>query len=153
MSYLFIFISMAAFLFADYFVMIIGGSQYLGTDPVTGFNATNIVRIFSVYGLLLPLDRMTGIGLESVNRPDRNLMKVGLMVLTNVIGDLIAVFIFKSLAVIAIASILFTAIGVWVGFYFLDKELHLDYRKVFTSGIEFYKSLYVKFKEKQHLRV
>jgi len=152
MTYLFIAISLITFVLADFFVMIIGGNQYLGTDTVTGFNATNIVRIFSIYGLLLPLDRMTGIALESVNRPDRNLMKVGLMVLTNVIGDLIAVFVFKSLAVIAIASILFTAIGVWVGYYFLDKELNLDYRKVFTSGIEFYKSMYVKFREKQHLR-
>ena len=152
MTYLFIFISLVTFLFAEYFVFIIGGSQYLGTDPVTGFNATTIVRIFSVYGLLLPIDRMTGIALESVNRPDRNLMKVGLMVLTNVIGDLIAVFVFKSLAVIAIASILFTAIGVWVGYYFLNKELHLDYRRVFSAGIEFYKSMYVKFREKQHLR-
>jgi O-antigen/teichoic acid export membrane protein len=152
MTYLFIAISLITFVLADFFVMIIGGNQYLGTDTVTGFNATNIVRIFSIYGLLLPIDRMTGIALESVNRPDRNLMKVGLMVLTNVIGDLIAVFVFKSLAVIAIASILFTAIGVWVGYYFLDKELNLDYRKVFTSGIEFYKSMYVKFREKQHLR-
>lgn len=152
MTYLFVAISLVTFVLADFFVMIIGGSQYLGTDPVTGFNAANIVRIFSIYGLLLPLDRMTGIGLESVNRPDRNLMKVGLMVLTNIIGDLIAVFVFKSLAIIAIASILFTAIGVWVGYYFLDKELHLDNRKVFSSGIEFYKSMYVKFREKQHLR-
>jgi len=152
MTYLFVFISLVTFLFAEYFVLILGGSQYLGTDPITGFNATTIVRIFSFYGLLLPIDRMTGIGLESVNRPDRNLMKVGLMVLTNVIGDLIAVFIFKSLAVIAIASILFTAIGVWVGYYFLNKELQLDYRRVFSAGIEFYKSMYVKFREKQHLR-
>ncbi|MDO9255314.1 MAG: hypothetical protein Q7U54_07370 [Bacteroidales bacterium] len=152
MTYLFVFISLVTFVFAEYFVLLLGGSQYLGTDPISGFNATTIVRIFSFYGLLLPIDRMTGIGLESVNRPDRNLMKVGLMVLTNVIGDLIAVFIFKSLAVIAIASILFTAIGVWVGYYFLNKELQLDYRRVFSAGIEFYKSMYVKFREKQHLR-
>jgi O-antigen/teichoic acid export membrane protein len=152
MTYLFVAISLVTFVLADFFVMIIGGNQYLGTDPVTGFNATAIVRIFSIYGLLLPLDRMTGIALESVNRPDRNLMKVGLMVLTNVMGDLIAVFVFKSLAMIAIASILFTSIGVWVGYYFLNKELNLDYRKVFSAGIEFYKSLYVKFREKQHLR-
>jgi O-antigen/teichoic acid export membrane protein len=146
MTYLFIFISLFTFLFAEYFVLILGGSQYIGTDPITGFNATTIVRIFSVYGLLLPLDRMTGIGLESVNRPSLNLTKVGCMVLANVIGDLIAVFVFKSLAFMAIASVLFTAIGVWVGFYFLNKELQLDYRKVFSSGVEFYKSMYVKFR-------
>lgn len=67
------------------------------------------------------------------------------MVAANVIGDLIAVFIFKSLAVIAVASILFTAIGIWVGYYFLDKELGLNYRNVFSAGLDFYKSMYLKF--------
>ncbi len=146
MTYLFIFISLITFIFADFFVLIMGGSQYLGTDPVTGFNATIIVRIFSFYGLLLPLDGMTGIGLESVNRPDRNMIKVVFMVVANVIGDLIAVFIFKSLAIIAVASILFTAIGIWVGYYFLDKELSLNYRHVFSAGFEFYKSTYFKIR-------
>jgi len=152
MTYLFILISLVTFIFAELFVMILGGSQYLGTDPVTGFNATTIVRIFAFYGLLLPLDRMTEIGLESVNRPDRNLTKVGYMVLANVIGDLIAVFIFKSLAIIAIASIVFTAIGVWIGYYFLDKELSLWHRKVFSSGLDFYRNMYLKFRNTRLLQ-
>lgn len=147
MTYLFILISLIAFIFADFFVLFMGGSQYLGTDPITGFSATMIVRIFSIYGLLLPLDRMTGIGLDSVNRPDRNMIKVIFMVTANIIGDLIAVFIFKSLAVIAIASILFTAIGIGVGYYFLDKELSLNYRHVFSSGLDFYKSMYLKIRK------
>jgi len=148
MTYLFIVISVVTFIFAEFFVMILGGSQYLGTDPLTGFNATTIVRIFAFYGLLLPLDRMTGIGLESVNRPDRNLTKVGYMVLANVAGDLIAVFIFKSLAIIAIASIVFTAVGVWIGYYFLNKEISLSYRRVFSEGIDFYRNLYLKFRSR-----
>jgi hypothetical protein len=68
------------------------------------------------------------------------------MVVANVIGDLIAVFVFKSLAAIAVASILFTMLGVWLGYIFLDKELHLDHRSIFTAGIEFYKSIYIKFR-------
>lgn len=146
LTYLFIFLSLITFVFADFFVLVMGGSSYLGTDPVTGFNATLIVRIFSFYGLILPLDRMTGVGLDSVNRPDRNMIKVILMVVANVLGDLIAVFIFKSLALIALASILFTAIGICVGYYFLDKEIKLDYRQVFISGLDFYKSLYLSLK-------
>jgi O-antigen/teichoic acid export membrane protein len=129
--------------------LVIGGRQYLGIDPVTGFNTTNIVRIFSVYGLLLPIDRMTGIGLDSINRPDLNLLKVVCMVTANVIGDLIAVYVFKSLAAIAVGSVLFTILGVWVGYYFLNKELRLDHRKVFSAGIEFYKSIYLNFRNKK----
>lgn len=150
MTYLFIFISLITFIFADVFVLILGGSQYMGTDPVTGFNTANIVRIFSIYGLLLPIDRMTGVGLDSINRPDRNFIKVLIMVFANVVGDLVAIFIFKSLPMVAVASILFTAIGVWVGFRFLNTELHLQQKLVFASGIEFYKNMYSKFRQSIH---
>jgi len=153
MTYLFIVISLTTFVFADFFVLILGGHKYLGTDPVTGASAAMIVRIFSVYGLFLPLDRMTGLGLDSINRPDRNLIKVGCMVLANVIGDLIAVFIFKSLAVIAIASVIFTMLGVWIGYYFLDQELRLDHNNIFSAGLGFYKTMYVKFRKTRIQRV
>ncbi len=144
MTYLLLVISIITFVFAEFFVLILGGSQYLGTDPVTGVNTAMIVRIFSVYGLLLPIDRMTGAGLDSINKPDRNFQKVMYMAITNIIGDLVAVFIFKSLAMVAFASILFTVLGIWVGYYFLDKQLDLDYRKIFSSGIDFYRSMYYK---------
>jgi len=146
MTYLFMFISLVTFVFADFFVLILGGSQYVGTDPVTGFNTANIVRIFSVYGLLLPIDRMTGVGLDSINRPDRNFIKVVIMVIANVIGDLIAIFIFKSLLMVAVASILFTAVGVWVGYSFLHKKLQLEQKLVFTAGIDFYKDMHSKLR-------
>ena len=118
MTYLFAFISLFTFLFADVIVLILGGHQYLGIDPATGANAATIVRIFSIYGLLIPFERMTGIGLDSVNKPNLNFIKVLFMVVTNVIGDLIAVFVFKSLAAVAIASVIFTLLGVWMGYLF-----------------------------------
>jgi O-antigen/teichoic acid export membrane protein len=147
MTYLFLFISLVTFVFAEFFVLVLGGHQYLGVDPITGTNTADIVRIFSFYGLLLPIDRMTGIGLDAINRPDKNFVKVVYMVLANVFGDLIAVFVFKSLAIVAVASIFFTLLGVIVGYRFLDKELNLNHRFVFTSGIEFYKSVYIKIRE------
>lgn len=147
MTYLFIGISLVTFVFADFFILILGGRQYLGTDPVTGFNAATIMRIFSIYGLLLPIDRMTGIGLDSINKPNINFIKVMYMVIANVTGDLIAVFILKSLSFVAVASIFFTTIGIWVGFYYMSKELSLNYRYIFTYGIDFYKSLYFKLKQ------
>ena len=144
MSYLFVFISLFTFLFADFFVMVLGGRQYLGVDPITGFNTANIVRIFSLYGLLLPIDRMTGIGLDSINRPNVNAIKVLYMVIFNVVGDLVAIFIFKSLALVAVGSIMFTIIGIWVGFIYLNRELSINYLSIFTKGIDFYKSMYQK---------
>lgn len=148
-SYLFIFASAFIFIFADVFVLVLGGRQYLGNDPLTGFNATTIVRIFTLYGLLVPIDRMTGICLDSINRPDKNFIKVLWMVIANIIGDLIAVFIFKSLAMVAVASIFFTIIGVWIGFRFLNRELHLDIIQIHYKGISFYKSI-IEFLKKHY---
>jgi len=68
------------------------------------------------------------------------------MVIANVVGDLVAIFIFKSLNLVAVGSILFTIIGIWVGFYYLSKELTLEYKQIFRSGIDFYTSIYQKLR-------
>jgi O-antigen/teichoic acid export membrane protein len=144
LTYLFVIMSICTFVFADFLVLILSGDQYLKVDLVTGFNVVDIVRVFSIYGLLLPIDRMTGIGLDSINKPNINAIKVFIMVLANVIGDFIAIFVFKSLMLVAVASIVFTLIGIWMGMYFLNKELTLSYREIFTSGINFYKTFFNK---------
>lgn len=141
LTYLFAGLSIFTFVFAEFFVLLISGSQYLETDPQTGFNVVSIVRVFSIYGLLLPIDRMTGIGLDSINKPKINAIKVFVMVLANIIGDCIAIFIFKSLLLVAVASIIFTSIGIWMGMYFLNKELTLTYKEIFSNGINFYRNL------------
>jgi hypothetical protein len=66
------------------------------------------------------------------------------MVAANLIGDFIAIFVFKSLILVAVTSILFTIIGIWMGMYFLNKELTLSYQEIFSSGIKFYKTLFNK---------
>ena len=144
LTYLFIGISIGTFVFAEFFVIVISGHKYLVTDPVTGFNVVDIVRVFSLYGLLLPIDRMTGIGLDSINKPQINAIKVFIMLMANVIGDLVAIFIFKSLILVAIGSILFTIIGIWMGMYFLNKELSLSFRQIFKSGFVFYIAIFNK---------
>lgn len=152
-SYLFIFVSLFTFVFADLFVLIIAGKQYLQTDPVTGFNVVSIVRVFSIYGLLLPIDRMTGIGLDSINKPNINALKVFFMVIANIAGDIIAIFIFKSLILVAVSSILFTLLGIWVGMYFLNKELSLHFSEIFIQGLKFYKSIFNKLRHKQPIEI
>jgi O-antigen/teichoic acid export membrane protein len=151
-SFLFVFISLCTFIFADLFVMILAGDKFLQNDPVTGFNAADIVRVFSFYGLLLPIDRMTGIGLDSINKPGINALKVLLMVVANVTGDLIAIFIFKSLILVAVSSIIFTALGIWLGMYFLSRELSLQYKQIFIAGVKFYKSLFHKLMAKKPIQ-
>ena len=144
LTYLFVIMSLFTFVFAEFLVFILSGEQYLKVDPISGFNVVDIVRVFSIYGLLLPIDRMTGIALDSINKPKINAIKVFVMVAANIIGDFIAIFVFKSLILVAVASIIFTLIGIWMGMYFLNKELTLSYKEIFSSGIHFYKNIFNK---------
>ena len=131
----------------------LAGKQYAQTDIVTGFNAVDIVRVFSIYGLLLPIDRMTGIGLDSINKPDVNALKVLFMVIANIIGDVVAIFLFKSLVLVAVSSILFTILGIWIGMIFLNRELTLSYNHIFSEGILFYRSIFNKLVQKNQIEI
>jgi O-antigen/teichoic acid export membrane protein len=144
LTYLFIIMSFITFVFAKEFVIIISGDQYLNSAS-NRFDIVTLVRIFSIYGLLLPIDRMTGIGLDSINKPHINAVKVILMLITNVIGDLAAVFFFKSLEAVAIATLLFTTVGIVVGAYCINKEFEFSTIEIFKSGNRFYLAIWNHF--------
>ena len=65
---LFIPISMACFIFAKQLVLILGGGEYIDSLPLL----VTVFRIFVIYSVLLPLDRFTGVALDSINRPRFN---------------------------------------------------------------------------------
>jgi len=144
LSILFIPIAVVGFFFSDLFVLILGGEQYIGIDPVTGASTSMIFKVFAIYGLLLPIDRLTGVGLDSINRPKKNFYKIIFMVMANIIGDLIAVFVFKSILAVAVVTILFTLLGVVIGYYYLNKELKLKFRLIWIEGWKVY---LMKFKQ------
>lgn len=143
LTYLFFFISIITFVFAKQFVILISGFQYLNED-VTGFDIVALVQILSVYGLLLPIDRMTGIGLDSINKPSINALKVIIMLATNIVGDIIAVYVFESLEMVAVSTLLFTGVGIVFGSYFLNKEFKISFTAIWTSANLFYAGLWNK---------
>jgi len=130
LTLLFIPFAILNFIFADFFVQLLGGSQYLET--------ANIYRAFCLYGLILPLDRFTGVALDAINLPKYNMYKVALMVTANIIGDLIAVFYFKSIFSVAIITILMTLVGILMGNYYFNKEIPFKYKELFHYGFNFY---------------
>lgn len=144
MTYLSVLISIITFVFAKEFIILISGSQYLKPSYNT-FDIITLVRIFSIYGLLLPIDRMTGIGLDSMNKPHINALKVIIMLGINVIGDFVAVFIFKSLEAVAIATLLFTTAGIFFGAYCINKEFDFSTIEIFKSGNRFYLIIWNQF--------
>jgi O-antigen/teichoic acid export membrane protein len=160
MTFLMIPIMLLCFIFAEQIVFILGGQDYLIT--------ANIFRIFCVYGLLLPIDRFIGIGLDSINKPKQNFFKVIYMTSSNIIGDLLVVFglsaimigiswsflitqgylpddayrlahgftLIKTLELVAFVTILFTIVGILVGYYYLNKELQLNKKAIFVTGFK-----------------
>ncbi len=144
MTILFLPVAIFGFIFSDFFVLILGGNQYLGIDPITGASTSAIFKVFALYGILLPIDRLTGVGLDSINKPRKNFYKIIYMVLANIIGDLIAVFIFKSLMAVAVFTVIFTFLGVVIGYRYLNTELKLNPRLIWIEGWKVYSN---KFKE------
>lgn len=162
-----------SFIFAEEFVYILGGSDYLIT--------ANIFRLFCIYGLFLPIDRFIGVTLDSVNKPKQNFIKVIYMASFNIIGDTLAVFglsgvilgftwlvfvlgnavspdvaytmahgytMIKTLELVAFASIVFTIVGILVGFRYLNESLKLRFWDIFkigfASGIQFARQIISK---------
>lgn len=146
------------FIFAEPIVEFLGGSDYIVS--------ANIFRIFTLYGLILPLDRFIGVSLDSVNMPRHNFYKVLFMALFNIVGDLVAVFglsqmilgsswlflltqgfapddayrvahgfsLIKSLELVAMVTILFTLLGIVIGYVYLDTALKLNKSAIFAEG-------------------
>lgn len=140
-TYLFVFLSVGTIIFAKEFVILVSGYEYLDAS-VHGIDIVMIVRILAIYGLLLPLDRMTGIGLDSLNKPNINALKVFIMLFTNIIGDFIAIYWFNSIEMVAVSTLVFTSIGIAVGCYFLDKKFEISAITIVKSTNLFYKNLW-----------
>nr|WP_320120010.1 oligosaccharide flippase family protein [uncultured Marinifilum sp.] len=136
-TFMFIPVAIGGFIFAEQLVWLLGGDQYKDSLPLLA----NIFRIFSVYSILLPIDRFTGVALDSINRPKMNFYKVIVMTSANVIGDLVAVFVFQSLQAVALVTVVFTLIGIVMGYTYLNREIKINILQVANGGLSFFKNL------------
>lgn len=134
---LFVPVALVCFVLAEELVFFLGGNEYSAVLP----ELTLIFRIFTVYTLLLPIDRFTGVLLDSIDRPRLNLKKVMVMTTANIVVDVIAVFVFESLALVAVGTVLFTLIGIFLGFYYSQREVQIQSRRIFPEGILFFKRI------------
>lgn len=102
-------IAVALWIFSPELILFVSGSSYEGSVPV--------LRVMAVYCILIPADRYFGLLLEAFGRPDLNLIKVFIMLLSNVAGDLIAIFFFHTPVAVAVSSIITFAIGIGLGLW------------------------------------
>jgi len=112
-----------------------GGSQYCRNEIVIA-----VFNILLIYGLFLPMDSLSGVTMDAINKPKHNFIKIIIMVIINIIGDLIAVIFLKSMIAVAFVTIINLLTGVIVGLLLLKKDLNIKVSKIFIAGYEFYKN-------------
>ncbi len=112
-------------IFAEYIVVIMGGSSYVDT--------ANIFRVFVLYALLLPTDRLTGISLDALQMPSKNFQKVFIMAIVNIVGDLLAIYYTHNLVWVAFASVLNALTGALLGWWLLEKTGVMAPGKIFSD--------------------
>lgn len=131
LSFIYIPLMLFCFVFAEFLLQILGGSQYLVMS--------NVFRIFCFYGLLLPIDRFTGVTLDCMNLPFYNFKKVIFMCLFNISWDIIVINFTTDLKWIAFGTVLTTILGITVGLKFLNKSFQTNLSDILKSGLFFLK--------------
>jgi O-antigen/teichoic acid export membrane protein len=121
-------LSIISFVFAEPIVIVLAGNQYK--------DAALLLKLFSIYTALTPIDKLSGVMLDIINKPRLNFIKVILMLSVNVIGDIVCLYFFGTLESVAIVSTFTFATGVIYGMYLLNKHIEVSFLNVFKLGFQ-----------------
>ena len=131
LTFIYIPVMLFCFIFAEYLLGILGGPEYV--------QMAHVFRVFCFYGLLLPIDRFTGVTLDCINLPSYNFRKVVVMTLFNIAFDILVLQFTNDLRWVAFGTILTAAIGIVLGIKFLNKSFHTTIFSILKSGLFFIK--------------
>jgi O-antigen/teichoic acid export membrane protein len=126
-------------LFAEIPISLIGGGKYVGTE------SANLLRIFIVLTLLLPLDRFIAVTTDVINKPKINMIKTLLQLTLNVGCNFLCIYFFKSIYGVALASIPTVVLGFIFGVYSLNKYLPISIPAILKSSFQEGKLLILQF--------
>ncbi len=133
LTYAFIPIAVVGFLTADYAVLILGGTKYVGTD------AANIFRLFLIFSILYPIDRFNGATLDIIHQQKINFYKVIIMLGINIPISYLGVLLLKNIWGAALAGPISLIAGIIVGYYHLRKHINYSIKEIILSG--YYESI------------
>ncbi len=121
LTFLFIPPVIFVFAFSDDVIRLISGSNQYSVSA-------SVLRVFVLYILLLPADRLIGVALEACNQPKLNLLKTILLIAFNIGGNFVALIYFKSIIAVAAVSSIALSAGIISGIYFLNSKdmLHIS---------------------------
>lgn len=97
---------------------VILGLLVLSNQVLTFLGATDLYTgrwllvIFSVAMVIMPLEKFMGIAFDAINRPDRNALKVWIMLLANLVGDLVVIYFMDSIIAVACITVLNLLVGI-----------------------------------------
>ncbi len=115
-------------LLADVAVAIIGGPQYANTE------AANVLRLFMTFALLYPADRFLALTLDVIHQPKINFIKVLVMLVVNVAGDLIGIHLTGNIYGVVVATLFPILIGVLVGYFALRRYQPFQFMHMYQNG-------------------
>ena len=136
-TYLLVPICVGGIVLADVAIFIMKGKKVIGPE------AANVLRIFLTFALLFPADRFIALALDAIHKPNINLVKILIMLAFNVAGDFAGIAIFRSIYGpdsstniygVAIATLFPTLIGVFVGYWALNKYEPFSLRQIYVVG-------------------
>ena len=123
-------IAIVSFIIGGLVIHLLFGSKFDNTPAV------NIFRIFICYVILVPIDKFFGITLDIIGKPHLNMIKVILMLIVNITGDFIGIYLFHNLYGVAIASLFTFLTGAIFGYWQLKKYLKFTITDIFTLGYQ-----------------
>ncbi|TWI95531.1 O-antigen/teichoic acid export membrane protein [Mucilaginibacter frigoritolerans] len=110
-------------IFPSHIVNLLGGGKY--------HESALLLQIFCFYAALIPIDRFCGVLLDAGNRPQKNTMKVLIMLATNVSLDVFALWMGAGIYGVAAGSTITFLLGVIVGWVQLKDVLDTFAIKLF----------------------
>jgi len=125
-SILLIPVIIALLFFSEFLLQFIGGQEYQDSLVLQ----KSIVQIVAIYIFFLPFDRFSGVALFAIDKPGLNFKKIAFMLLANIVFDCIAIFVFHSLVLVALATLLFTLVGIGIGWYYIFKKLDYSLKRL-----------------------
>ena len=129
LTFIYIPVMLICFIFAEFLLHLLGGPEYV--------HMAGVFRVFCLYGLLLPIDRFTGVTLDCLNLPALNFTKVLAMALFNIGFDFLALHFSTDLKWVAFGTVLTTGLGIILGLKFLNTSFPTNLYHILKSGFSF----------------
>ncbi len=120
---------------ADMFVALLAGNTYADDNQTTA-----LFRVFLLYTGFLAVLRFSDVCIDSLNKPKYNFRKSYIMIGLNIIGDIIAIYIFDSLTGVAVVTFINILIGIYLSFLYLKRISDITFLGLIGFWVDFMKS-------------